>query len=52
MIINKIKLNNFFRFYGEQEINCSIDDKKNVIVLIGENGRGKTTLLSAFNWVF
>lgn len=52
MIIKKVILQDFFRYYGIQEINCSIDKNKNVVVIIGENGRGKTTLLSAFNWVF
>ena len=50
MIINKIIINNFFRYYGEQVIEYTHKDNKNVIVLIGENGRGKTTLLSAFSW--
>lgn len=52
MIIKKIILQDFFRFYGYQEINCDVNNDKNVIVIVGENGRGKTTLLSAFNWVF
>ncbi|MDY6228882.1 MAG: AAA family ATPase [Clostridium sp.] len=52
MIIKKIILKDFFRYYGEQVIDCTINQEKNVIVIIGENGRGKTTLLSAFNWVF
>ena len=51
MIINKITVKDFFRYYGEQTIECSVKNDKNVVVLIGENGRGKTTLLSAFSWV-
>ncbi|MGL4450605.1 MAG: AAA family ATPase [Sarcina sp.] len=50
MIINKIIIKDFFRYYGEQTIEYTNNDGKNVLVLIGENGRGKTTLLSAFSW--
>lgn len=52
MIINKIIMNNFFRYYGKQIIDCSINKEKNVIVIIGKNGRGKTTIINAFQWVF
>lgn len=52
MKIKKVILNNFFRYYGIQEILFSIDDKKNVTILRGENGTGKTTLLNAFYWGF
>lgn len=51
MKINKLVLNNFFRYYGRQEIIFSTDNQKNVTILRGENGAGKTTLLNAFYWV-
>lgn len=51
MKFKKIILKDFFRFYGKQEIDLSVDNNKTVVVLIGENGRGKTTILSAFNFV-
>lgn len=51
MRINKLVLNNFFRYYGKQEIIFSTNEDKNVTVLRGENGTGKTTLLNAFYWV-
>ncbi len=50
MIIQKLTMNNFYRFYGTQEIVFSIDKNKNVTVIRGENGSGKTTILSAFYW--
>lgn len=50
MIINKITVKDFFRYYGEQTIEYTNKNGKNILVLIGENGRGKTTLLSAFSW--
>lgn len=52
MIIHKMVLSNFFRYYGDQSLTFSIDEKKNVTIIKGENGSGKTTLLSAFYWVF
>ena len=50
MIINKVTIKDFFRYHGEQTIDCDSKGDKNVVVLIGENGRGKTTLLKAFSW--
>lgn len=51
MRINRLILNNFYRYYGRQEIVFSTDEYKNVTILRGENGAGKTTLLNAFYWV-
>lgn len=51
MKFKKLILKDFFRFYGKQEIDCTVSDDKSVLVIIGENGRGKTTILSAFNFV-
>lgn len=50
MKFKKLILKDFFRYYGTQEIDCTVDDDKTVVVVIGENGRGKTTILSAFNF--
>lgn len=52
MLIKSITLTNFFRIYGEEKINCSTDPKNNVTVIKGDNGTGKTTMLSAFHWAF
>ncbi len=52
MILKKITVKDFFRFYGTQYINVSIDSDKNVTVIRGENGTGKTTILNAFYWCF
>ena len=43
---------NFFRFNGTKTIQFSTDTEKNVTVIRGENGTGKTTLLNAFYWCF
>lgn len=52
MIINKIRMHNFFRYYQDQTIEFVHDTHKNVTVVIGENGWGKTTILGAFLYGF
>ncbi len=52
MIINSIEMTYFFRFYKSPQIDFSISEDKNVVVIKGDNGTGKTTMLSAFSWVF
>ncbi|KAB7707127.1 AAA family ATPase [Bacillus aerolatus] len=50
MLLKKIILHNFRQYYGTQEINFSIGPKRNITVIHGENGSGKTALLNAFSW--
>lgn len=50
MRINRIELNNF-RGYGSTEINFSKGDEKNVSIIAGKNGFGKTTFLTSLIWV-
>lgn len=50
MRINRIALNNF-RGYGATEINLTKDDRKNVTIIAGKNGFGKTTFLTSLIWV-
>ena len=47
MIITNISLKNFKQFYGEQKVEIAHDEKKNVTVIYGANGRGKTSLFRA-----
>jgi len=47
MKINKISLFNFKSYSGLHEIDLSVSDDKNVILLVGSNGSGKTTILEA-----
>ncbi len=49
MLIKKIIIKNF-RQYKDCEIVFSTDSKKNVTVIMGDNGTGKTTLAQAFQW--
>jgi hypothetical protein len=45
-----IKLHNFMRYKGDNELSFSCDEKKNVTVVLGNNTFGKTTLAQAFRW--
>lgn len=49
MIIRKITLKNF-RQYIDTSIDFATDPEKNVTVVMGDNGTGKTTLAQAFQW--
>lgn len=49
MIIKEVHLNNFRVYYGENSINLEPDDR-NVIIISGLNGYGKTTFLMAIVW--
>lgn len=50
MLIKKIKIENFRQYSGSHEIIFSTDKEKNVTLLIGDNGTGKTTISQAFLW--
>ncbi|MDS0284045.1 AAA family ATPase [Haloarcula onubensis] len=52
MELEKLTLHNFRQFYGEQELVFSGDTEKNVTVIHGSNGSGKTTVLNSFLWLF
>ena len=50
MKIKSIKMHNFMRYKGDNELFFSTDKKKNVTVVLGDNTFGKTTLAQAFRW--
>ena len=50
MILRYIRLKNFCPYYGEQTIHFATDEYRNVTVIRGVNGTGKTSLLIALNW--
>lgn len=50
MKIKSIKLHNFMRYKGDNELLFSTDEEKNVTVVLGDNTYGKTTLAQAFRW--
>lgn len=51
MLLKKIELYNFRQFEGKQIIEFSTDLDKNITLIKGENGAGKTSLAQAFHWV-
>lgn len=52
MKIKRITIKNFRQFWQEQKINFACSSEKNVTVIHGANGSGKTSLLNAFKWCF
>lgn len=50
MLIKEIVLNNFRIYQGENRIDVLPSDDKNIIVVSGQNGYGKTTFLMALVW--
>lgn len=52
MELDTLTIENFRQFYGTQEIRFSRHADRNVTVIHGANGSGKTTILNAFLWLF
>lgn len=50
MFIKEIELNNFRIYKGSNKINLLPQDNKNIIVVSGKNGFGKTTFLMSLVW--
>ena len=50
MLIRSITVENFLPFQGKQRVVFSIDPDKNVTLIMGNNGAGKTSLAQAFEW--
>ena len=50
MLINKIILNNYRLYEGENSISFNFDENKNIYLVCGENGFGKTTFLHSLLW--
>ncbi len=50
MRISSIELTNYRQYRDKQEVRFSLDEKKNITVIEGANGAGKTNLLNALTW--
>lgn len=50
MILTKLHLENFRQFYGKQTLEFANKKDRNVTLIHGFNGAGKTALLNAFIW--
>lgn len=51
MILTRLRLCDFRQFRGEHEVQFAFEADRNVTVLKGVNGAGKTGLFYAINWV-
>ena len=50
MKLLKLTLNNFGPYFGNQHIELDVSDNAPIILVYGENERGKTSLLRAIRW--
>lgn len=50
MKILKLTLNNFGPYFGTQSLDLDVSDNAPIILVYGENERGKTSLLRAIRW--
>jgi DNA sulfur modification protein DndD len=50
MIFKRIELENFRQYHGEQCIKFASGGERNVTIIHGANGAGKTSLFNAINW--
>lgn len=51
MKLDKLVFEDFRQFKGRQTVKFSTDKRNNVTLIFGNNGSGKTTILSAIEWV-
>lgn len=52
MKVHKLIINNFMPYKGKQEIEFPQHETQNVMLLFGDNMRGKTSFLNAIRWGF
>ena len=52
MILHSLNATNFMPYRGKMSITFPTDADKNVMLVFGDNMRGKTSLLNALRWVF
>ena len=50
--ITSIELYNYRQYRGKNTIDIEEDNKKNVSIIIGQNGAGKSNILNALTWAF
>ena len=52
MFLKTLRIRNFMPFKGWHQIDFPDSDTKNVVIVFGDNMRGKTSLLNAIRWAF
>src|SRR5258708_36673047 len=50
MKFERITLENFRQYYGQESLDFAKDNRRRVTVIHGVNGAGKTSLFLAINW--
>jgi DNA sulfur modification protein DndD len=50
MILRKLAIENFRQIHGRGEVQFALPGDRNVTIILGQNGSGKTTILNAFLW--
>lgn len=50
MVIKNITLYNYRLYYGKNSIDFNVKDNRNLFIITGENGYGKTTFLHSLIW--
>jgi DNA sulfur modification protein DndD len=50
MIINKLTINNFMAYKNEHTVDFSVTNTSPIILFLGENGHGKSTIQNASKW--
>lgn len=52
MKLHRITIQNFMPYKGPVTVDFPTDDQRNVMIVFGDNMRGKTSLLNALRWAF
>ena len=52
MKLHSLTARNFMPYKGEMELTFPQDEQRNVMIVFGDNMRGKTSILNAIRWVF
>ncbi len=50
MLLKSLSIKDFRQFKGRQQISFATDKERNVTMIMGDNGTGKTSLAQAFTW--
>lgn len=50
MYLDSIEISNYRQYYNTQKITFGYTENNNLIIIEGDNGRGKTTLVNALTW--
>ncbi|GJM41424.1 MAG: ABC transporter ATP-binding protein [Ardenticatenaceae bacterium] len=50
MKLERLELNNFRQYFGQQRVKFSTDSSRHVTIIHGINGAGKTSMFMALNW--